>query len=88
MCFVKGYTMADIIVSRGKSSNARYLRVETDIRVALPQQAADVYAATSDEPQSVEEIAANLVTKTKQSNERIVRYYLPRLISEQLIIKA
>ena len=80
--------MAEIIVSRGKSSNARYHRVDNDGRVALPQQAADVYNAITDEPQSVGEIAENLETKTKQSPERIVRYYLPRLIKEQLIIKA
>lgn len=81
---------ANIIVSRGKSSNnGKYqLSAQAATKAAkLPQQAFDVLRAMSDEPQTIAEIAENADITTRQSKERIVKYYLPLLLKEELIEK-
>jgi len=79
----------EVVVVRGRSESSKYrLNPEAKGGIKLPQQANDVYRAITAEPTLASEIAKRLETKTKQPKERIVRYYLPLLIKEKLIIKA
>lgn len=80
----------NIVVSRGKSStNGKYFLSEqaTTATCKLPQQAFDVLRAMSEEPMTVAEIAAQAEIATRQSKERIVKYYIPLLMKEKLIEK-
>ena len=72
--------LANLTVSKGRSSNARYVLTGDAVQAVIPQQALDVAKAMTMEPQSAEDIAFKAVIKTKQDPLRIVRYYMPTLI--------
>jgi hypothetical protein len=81
----------NIIVSRGKSSDNQKYRLSihaTTKHVKLPQQAFDVLRAMDEDGMNVAEIAAVAEIKTRQSKERIVKYYIPMLLKEELIEKS
>jgi hypothetical protein len=81
----------NIIVSRGKSSDNQKYRLSEQAAtkaVKLPQQAFDVLRAMDEDGMSVADIAAVADIKTRQSKERIVKYYIPLLLKEELIEKA
>lgn len=78
----------NILVSRGRgTSNGRYRLTEEaqSIQCKLPQQAFDVLKAMSTEAYGIDEIAANANIKTRQTPERIVKYYIPMLLKAKLI---
>jgi hypothetical protein len=81
----------NIVVSRGRGiSNGKYKLTDNaaSVQCKLPQQAFDVLKAMATEPYTIDEIAANADIKTKQSKERIVKYYVPMLLKAGLIEQA
>jgi hypothetical protein len=69
-----------LVVSKGKSSNAKYALTGDVVQAAIPAQCLAVAMACTEDGQTVENIAFAAVLKTKQDPVRIVRYYMPTLI--------